>query len=245
MTVHAGLLTVIVPIHNEAAIVEDAVTRLREALAPLGVPIELLLCENGSTDETPAIIERLRVHPDIRVERLAKADYGLALKHGVAVARGDRVVIVNLDFWNIPFMERALQLLGDHDLVLGSKVKGDDRRPLIRRLITRNFNRLLRLVFGFHGTDTHGLKAFRREPVAAVSARCETDGWIYDTELVIRAERAGLRIAEVPVSVAELRAPSYGSLLRRVPITLANLVRLAASLRQPERRAGARDTEVA
>ncbi len=229
----ASELSVVIPVYNEAAIAEQAVARIRDALAGLGVPFELLLCENGSRDATPEIIARhAREDARIRQERLAVADYGQALKHAIAVARCERVVIFNLDFWDMGFVRAALELLDHHDLVLGSKVKGDDRRPVIRRLITHNFNRVLRVVFGFRGSDTHGLKAFRRAPLLAIAEQCETAGWIFDTELVIRAERAGLRIAEVPVSVAEIRAPSYGSLIRRIPQTTRNLVHLFVALRR-------------
>ena len=61
------------------------------------------------------------------------------------------------------------------------------------------------------------MKAFRREPMVAVSSACETDGWLFDTELVLRAERLGLRIDEIPVDISEIRQPGYWAIVRRVP----------------------------
>ncbi len=231
-------LSIIVPVHNEAGTVDHAVPEMLRAAERLGVPFEVLVCENGSRDETAAIVGRLAA-ADARIttEALPVGDYGRALQHAIGVARYDSVVIFNVDYWSADFLATALAGLASHDMVIGSKVMGKDRRPVLRRLITRSFNLFLRLAFGFRGTDTHGMKAFRRDAVGDLAAECVSKGWIFDTELVLRAERHGLTIIERPVDTMEIRPPSYSAIVSRVPVTLRNLVRMQRGLRSLPRRA--------
>jgi len=83
---------------------------------------------------------------------------------------------------------------------------------------------------GFQGTDTHGLKAFRRSVLAPIAAACVVDKDLFASEFVIRAERAGIQIREIPVRVKEKRAPSI-HLFRRVPNVLKNLAKLVVAIR--------------
>jgi hypothetical protein len=123
--------------------------------------------------------------------------------------------------------------------VIGSKrAPGSrDRRPRLRRVITYTFNTFLRLVFGFQGTDTHGIKAFKTNLGQEIVRDCQTDKDIFATELVLRMERAGIYICEMPLEIEEKRAPSI-KLLKRVPSTVKNLLRLRRALRDvPSREA--------
>ncbi len=232
-------LSIIVPVHNEAGTVDHAVPDMLAAAALLPVPFEILVCENGSSDDTRAIVERLSTQDRrIRIEVLPVGDYGLALQHAIREAAFDKVVIFNVDYWSSDFLQSALDGLATHDMVIGSKVMGRDTRPVLRRLITRSFNVFLRATFGFRGTDTHGMKAFRRDVAGHLAAECVSRGWIFDTELVLRAERHGLSIVEKPVDTMEIRPPSYGSILSRIPATLRNIRRMHAGLRSLPRRSG-------
>jgi hypothetical protein len=89
---------------------------------------------------------------------------------------------------------------------------------------------MLRAALGFRGTDTHGLKAFRRSRLLDVARSCVVDRDLFASEFVIRAERAGIRIREIPVNVLEKRPPSI-NLFRRVPNVLLNLGRLVVAIR--------------
>lgn len=242
LTLHG--LSIIVPVHDEAATVSAALPEMLRAAARLDVPFELVVCENGSRDDTLALVRQLAVaHPHIRVETLAVPDYGQALRHGIHAASYDRVVIFNVDFWSAEFLDTALERLQTHDMVIGSKVMGADRRPILRRVITRSFNRFLRMWFGFSGTDTHGMKAFRREPATRLAGACVSKGSMFDTELVLRAERQGLTIIEKPVDSMEIRPPSYFSILSRMPETMSNFVRMHRGLRTVPRRVPGPETQ--
>jgi dolichol-phosphate mannosyltransferase len=153
--------SILVPVYNEASLLRESLARMLRAFDAVGGEYEIFICENGSTDDTRELVRELeRVHTPVRADFLPTANYGLALRHGLASCRHDLIVIVNIDFWSADFVRRALSSLADGaDLVIGSKVMvgSRDERPFLRRAITRSFNGLLRVVFGFRGTDTHGM----------------------------------------------------------------------------------------
>ena len=228
--VSAPRLSIVIPVYNEAAIVASAVAELAQGLDERGLSWEMVLAENGSKDETPAILARLS-EQDARVRSLhvGKPNYGAALKAGILAARGELVVCDEIDLGDLRFYEAALEVLKDAnvDLVVGSKAaKGAvDRRPLLRRVATRVHNGILRLLLGFQGTDTHGLKAFRRERLLPVVEACVVDRDVFASELVIRAWRAGLRVLEIPIELREKRKPTV-DLYKRVPNVLKNVAKL-------------------
>jgi len=228
-------LSVVIPIYNEAAILAESVAELVDSLELAGVDFEIVLAENGSRDRTVAIAEDLaeRWPKRLRWFSYPEPNYGGALREGIFRARGEFVICEEIDLCDVDFQLRALALLrrDEADLVVGSKAMAgaQDKRPLLRRTGTRVYNRLLRVTLGFSGTDTHGLKAMRRSVVAPIAARCIVDYDVFASELVIRAEREGLRVLEIPVEIEEKRAPSI-NLARRVPRVLGNLGRLMVSI---------------
>ncbi len=218
-------VSVLIPVYNEEGILEESVRDLVRGVEPFGIPYELVLCENGSTDRTVEIAERLSEElPSVRLLRCPEPNYGAALRVGIQDAPGANIVCFEIDFYDAQFVEIAHVLLKKYDAVIGSKRApgARDRRPLIRRFITWGFNTFLRIFFRFKGTDTHGIKAFRAEPAKPIAAACETSRDIFTTELVIRMERADLRMCEIPLEITE-RRPAPINILRRVPSTLKNL----------------------
>jgi hypothetical protein len=141
-------------------------------------------------------------------------------------ARGRFVICDEIDLCDTDFHARALDMLraGEADLVVGSKAMSGaaDQRPFVRRFATRTINGLLRLLLGFRGTDTHGLKAFRRDALESTARRCVVDKDLFASEFVIRAQRESIRVVEIPVSIEEKRPPSV-QLARRVPRVLRDL----------------------
>jgi glycosyltransferase involved in cell wall biosynthesis len=228
-------LSVVMPAFNEAQILATSATDVLSGLRSRGGSFELIVVENGSTDSTPEIaVELASEHPELRVERLGRADYGRALRAGLLSARGAKVVNFDADFYDLAFLDAALRLLdgtGAPSIVVGSKrAPGttDTRSPL-RRFVTATFSSALRLLFSVRVSDTHGMKAMRRDEVAPIARACRFGTDLFDTELVIRAERAGLGTAEIPVTVVELRPPRT-SILRRAPRAAFGLLRLRVAL---------------
>lgn len=230
-------ITVVIPIHNEESILENAVSALLQNLSSWrpGLAVEIILAENGSRDATFRIARKLeRQHQEISALSLDEPNYGAALKAGILKARGKWIICDEIDLCDVGFHSRAVAILEreEADLVIGSKtmVGAHDHRPLPRRLATKVINNMLKIMLGFTGTDTHGLKAFHREKLLSVARRCVVDKDLFASEFVIRAERSRVRIKEIPIEVAEKRPPSV-DLVRRVPNVLKNMAVLFYALR--------------
>jgi glycosyltransferase involved in cell wall biosynthesis len=227
-------ISVVIPVYNEAGIVRLAVEELSSKLDALGWDFEIVLAENGSRDATRDVLRKMAAG-DARVRWFHEEEpnYGRALKRGILEARGRVVICDEIDLCDVGFYQRALPLLAEGaDLVVGSKAMrgANDGRPWIRRIATRTINLLLRLTTGFRGTDTHGLKAFVRDRLDPVARACVVERDLFASELVIRAQRTGRDVREIPIALREKRPPSV-QLLRRVPRVLRGLVQLGWTIR--------------
>src|SRR5947209_18517456 len=139
------MVTVVLAAHNEepflAATVADVLAGLRER----GLQFEVVIAENGSTDGTLAVAERLAAaDPEVRVLSLPDPDYGAALRAGLLDARGDVVVNFDVDYYDLTFLDRALERMDGPDhpaVVVGSKRQDGslDTRPWSRKLVTFGF----------------------------------------------------------------------------------------------------------
>ncbi len=229
----APSLTVVVPIHNEAGFLPVALPRLLAALDSVDANGAVILAENGSTDDTGAVATRLALSdPRVTVLRLPTPDYGAAMRDGFLAARSDWIANVDIDYFSGEFLTAALALGSDADVILASKRApgADDRRSFVRRMGTLVFNVLLRILLRSHVSDTHGMKVIRADVVSALAPAVISTKDLFDTELVIRAERAGYRVREIPAVVEELRE-TRSSLFKRVPRTVRGLWRIRRALR--------------
>jgi glycosyltransferase involved in cell wall biosynthesis len=224
-------LSIVVPVYNEAAFIPQALPMLISEMDGLGLPYRIHLVENGSNDGSADVARSVAGEAPVTVSSLLAPDYGAAMRHGFLEAEGDWVVNFDIDYFSAEFL-REVMSTADADLIIGSKrnPRSEDRRPLIRRLATWVFNLMLRTILGSKVSDTHGMKAFRRNLVDELAGLVVSRQDLYDTELVIRAERSGYRIVEVPVVVEEIRA-ARSSLVKRVPRTVVGLIRIRRTLR--------------
>ncbi len=235
-TSHKNLdASIVIPVYNEEGLVYSATVALVDKLQDVDFTWEIVLSENGSTDKTKDIAVRLeRKYPQVRALIGDEPNYGRALRRAIMEAKGTYVLCDEIDICDTEFHQLAMNILrsGDADMVVGSKRHPDatDRRPLFRRAATAILNGMLRVLLDFHGSDTHGLKAFHRERLLGVVNRCIVEKDIFASEFVIRAERANYSIVEVPVEIVEKRPPTI-QLTRRVPNVLKNLAKLVIAIR--------------
>ena len=228
------MISVVLPAHDEAPYIAASVQDVAEGMRTRG-PFEVVVVENGSTDGTAGVAKALLDKvPELRVLELGAADYGKALRMGFLAAEGEVVAFFDVDYYDLDFLDRAMAMMEAPEgpaVVVGSK-RGEgalDTRPWPRRMVTLVFSTILRIGFGLTVSDTHGMKVLRREPLIPLAEACKFGTDLFDTELILRAERAGLKAGEVPVIVQELR-PSRSSIVKRIPRTMANLVRLRVVL---------------
>lgn len=239
-TSDAPRISIVIPVYNEEAILHAAVVDVRERLAPLGWSYEIILAENGSKDRTVEIGQELaRKYGDssqgqVKIISMGEPNYGKALKQGILLARGEIVICDEIDLCDADFHRAAVDILdtGVADLVIGSKLLAgaSDDRPAIRHIASIAYSTMLKVLLGFRGTDTHGLKAFRRVALLDVVTSCLIEKDVFASELVIRADRGGVRTKEIPVRVIEKRPPSI-NLFKRVPNVLKSVAKLTYAIR--------------
>jgi glycosyltransferase involved in cell wall biosynthesis len=231
-------VSVVIPVYNEEGILSASIADLTEKLAAdprWRYTYEIILSENGSKDKTVEIATKLQErHPELRLLHSDEPNYGLAMRRGILAARGRVVICDEIDLCDTDFYVRALEKIDGEgvDMVVGSKAldRSYDKRPAFRKLGTFVLNFLFRVFLDFKGTDTHGLKAFKRERLLEVVNRCLVDKDLFTSEFVIRAGRMDFQVVEVPLEVVEKRPPSI-NLVRRVPNVLKNLGRLVWAIR--------------
>jgi glycosyltransferase involved in cell wall biosynthesis len=223
-------LSVVVPVFNEESILQRTVDELLAGLAALTLEsYELILVENGSTDATRVLAARLAdTNRFVRLLTMDQANYGAALKAGLLSAVGDAIVNFDADYYDFDFMRRAL--VTDGHVVVASKGLRDsaDRRSLLRRLASRAFAQLTRSLLHVRVRDTHGMKLFRA-PVLGLVPLIGATKDLFDTELLARAELAGLTIHELSITTVETR-PSRSGILSRVPRTILGLFEIRRQL---------------
>lgn len=239
-TSDAPRISIVIPIYNEEAILHAAIVDVRERLKPLGWRYEIILAENGSKDRTvevgQALAEKYGDAEDgqVKIISMGEPNYGKALKQGILLSRGDLVICDEIDLCDVDFHRRAVDILesGEADLVIGSKLAhgAEDDRPAFRHVASIAYSSMLKVLLGFRGTDTHGLKAFRRLALLDIVRSCLIDKDVFASELVIRADRGGVRTKEIPVRVIEKRPPSI-NLFKRVPNVMKSVLKLAYAIR--------------
>ena len=203
----APVLDVVVPVHNEEHDLEKSIRRLYGYLVCV-FPVEarITIADSGSTDSTWLIANRLALElPGIRLVRLPEKGRGRALR--TAWESSDAAVLAYMDVDLSTDLAALLPLVapllsGHSDLAIGTRLANGSRviRGPKRELISRAYNAILRTALGARFTDAQcGFKAIRGDLAADLLAGVEDQSWFFDTELLVLAEHAGLRIHEVPV----------------------------------------------
>ncbi|MDF5752315.1 bifunctional glycosyltransferase family 2/GtrA family protein [Spongiactinospora sp. TRM90649] len=201
------LVEIVIPVHNEERVLESSVRRLHGYLAgmfPYG--FRITIADNASTDATWPVAKGLAADlPDVRAVHLAEKGRGRALRHVWAGSDADVVAYMDVDLSTDldAFLPLVAPLLSGHsDLAIGTRLDyaANVVRGPKREVISRAYNLLLRSILGARFSDAQcGFKAVRAEVAQALLPSVRDEEWFFDTELLLLAERHGLRIHEVPV----------------------------------------------
>lgn len=194
-------LSVVMPCLNEARTVGTCVRKARAALDRMGIPGEVVVADNGSTDGSVDIARSAGA----RVVHVARRGYGSALIAGCAAAKGRLIVMGDADdSYDFGALDRFVhELRGQADLVMGTRLKGTilpGAMPWRNRYIGNPMlTGILRLLFEARVSDAHcGMRAFTKEAFQRMDLR--SPGMEFASEMVIKAARLGLTITEVPIT---------------------------------------------
>ncbi len=204
-------LDVVIPVYNGERVVSASVRRLHSFLsARLPFSWRIIIVDNGSTDRTRVIATRLSDElAEVQMIRLEANGRGRALR--AAWSTSDARVLCYMDVDLSTDLNAVLPLVapllsGHSDLAIGTRLARGARvtRGTKRELISRSYNRLLRLVLRARFSDAQcGFKAVRGDLASELVGAVRDEAWFFDTELLILAQRRGLRIHEVPVDWVE------------------------------------------
>jgi putative flippase GtrA len=198
---------IVVPVRNEEHDLAPSIRRLVAFLRD-GFPFtaRVTIADNGSTDATWSIAYGLaREFGEVRAVHMEQSGRGRALRAIWSQSEAEVLAYMDVDLSTdlnalLPLL--APLLSGHSDLAIGTRLARGSRviRGPKREVISRSYNMLLRACLGARFSDAQcGFKAIRREPAQALLPLTEDTGWFFDTELLVLAERAGLRIHEIPV----------------------------------------------
>ena len=228
---------IVVPVHNEERDLELSVVRLVTYVRLLPFSTRVTIADNASTDGTALLAARLaRRFDEVETVHFPEKGRGRALKHTWLRSRSPVVAYMDVDLSTdlnalLPLV--APLLSGHSDIAVGSRLSRGSRvrRGRKRELISRCYNLLLHATLRTGFADAQcGFKAMRRETALRLLPRIRDDGWFFDTELLVLAERSALRIHEVPVDWVDdpnSKVDIVGTVLQ----DLRGILRLA--LRQP------------
>lgn len=195
-------LSVFFPLYNEEGNVKEDVTKAVKVLEKLKIDYEILLINDGSTDETGGMAEQIaKKNPKVRVIHHQKnLGYGEALKSGFYNARFDTIVYTDGDRqFNFAEVDKFLEKIKDHDLVIGYRIKRQD--PFFRILFKKGWTLSLFTFFGLTLKDVDcGFKMVKRSVLEKIPKLESTRGAMINAEIVIKAKKYGFKVTQVGVN---------------------------------------------
>ena len=205
-------ITILLPAHNEAWRIKGCIEAVEKAVKPFWSSYEIIVSEDGSIDGTEAVVSKItETNANVMLlhspNRLGK---GKAIKNALCVAKGEVVVFMDVDLsTNLKDLPEIARLAKENNgLAIGSRhVEGSRvRRPLSRTFFSLGYNVFVRALF-FDGVKDHqcGFKAMSRRFVKSLDDIVESDGWFFDTELILRCKRSGFSLSELGVEWTEKR----------------------------------------
>jgi glycosyltransferase involved in cell wall biosynthesis len=202
-------LSIVIPAYNESARIEDALERVMSCVSEQGWDAEVLVVDDGSKDDTAAIVQRwMKTYSRLHlVQNPGNRGKGYSVRNGLLQAAGDIVMFTDADL-SAP-MEEAERLIaaidGGADVAIGSRwldrARQTIHQPLYRQFFGRCFNWITRTVMGLPFKDTQcGFKAFRREAAQVIFRLQTIERWGFDPEILFIAQKLKYVIQEVPVT---------------------------------------------
>jgi len=201
-------VVIIVPAHNEGRTLAANVRKLKRVLGGVFSDFGIIISEDGSTDSTADIAKSLESHNVRALHQEKRLGKGAAIKAAIRHAQANIVIFMDADLASHPkHTEELVRALDEGaSIVVGSRYheRSRVRRAIMRDAASRTFNWLVRALLGSRIKDHQcGFKAFRKDMVLPIIEEIEDREWFWDTELLVRAQRKGLKVAEIPIEWEE------------------------------------------
>jgi glycosyltransferase involved in cell wall biosynthesis len=211
MNASEAVVEVVIPVHNEEQVLAGNVDLLVEYLrAEFPFRYRVVIADNASTDGTAAIAASLAArYPELSLLRLERKGRGFALRTAWLESSADVVSYMDVDLSTnlTSFLPLVAPILSGHsEVAIGTRLAhgAHVRRRLKREVLSRGYNLLVHAGFRVGFSDAQcGFKALRADVARRLVPLVRDDGWFFDTELLLLAERNGMRIHEVPVDWIE------------------------------------------
>ena len=224
------MIVVTVPACNESKNLRKCVEMLLKVTPRLGEDFHILIAEDGSTDGTDIIAQELeRMYTQVtHLHSPQKLGKGLALKQAFNTVEGDIYAFIDCDLaTNMKFFPQLINSIKEgNDLALGSRYMEGAKvhRTVLRDLSSRVYNRLIRMLFKDNVLDHQiGFKAFSNRLIKDILNECNSTGWFWDTEILIRSIYNNYKIIEFPVEWKE-KKNNKGSLKMVTDVAIQNVI---------------------
>lgn len=206
-------ISLVLPVHNESAIIEENVNKLLIYCKKHDIDPEIIIAENGSNDNSREILRQLK-SPRVKTLFLKKRGLGNAYRAGIKAATFSVVYFSGID---LPFgcgnILACWRKISEYDFIVGSKAHPKSKIKVdFKRKLTSAFLRLLlRIFLGLKTRDPQGTAMFRREKIIKFLPLCDAKDAFFQTQLVLQSERNGFKVTEIPVKYI---SPRKGSKMR-------------------------------
>jgi dolichyl-phosphate beta-glucosyltransferase len=237
-------ITLIIPMYNESSIIADTAKTVSEYMQKNFDSYEVLFADDGSLDGSGNIVRELQL-PNVRVVGYGKnRGKGCAIRTGMLEAQGEIVMFTDADLaYGTEVIKRVYDTLSasDANMLIGSRNLSEDGYEgytLLRKLMSKIYIKVLCVVGGFKLSDSQcGCKAYKGEAVKEIFGRCKVDGFAFDFESILWAQKLGYKIVEMPVKIVNHRESTVN--------VVKDTVRMLGDLRKMKKRIKKESKELA
>ena len=206
------MITLVIPMYNESSIIADTAKTVSEYMQSTFENYEVIFSDDGSKDGSAKIVSDLGL-PNVRVVGYEQnRGKGCAIRNGMLSAKGEIVMFTDADLaYGTEVIKRAYDMLKDADanMLIGSRNLSEDGYEgytLMRKIMSKVYIKVLCIAGGFKLSDSQcGCKAYKGEAVKKIFERCKVDGFAFDFESILWAQKFGYSIVEMPVKIVNHR----------------------------------------